>query len=95
MGQLNTLRRQIDPKDRVLSGYFNDALGNIRHLTGAQAGLLDERINREAALSLERLEVELRKRAEEAQQGARTGAPEGAPEIYRDAVAEYFKKLSK
>ena len=71
-------------------------LGNLRHLTGAQAGLLDARIARDAAASLERLEAELSKRIGQQQaMGARTGAPEASPEKYRDAVAEYFKKLSK
>jgi hypothetical protein len=29
------------------------------------------------------------------QAGARTGAPEPAPEKYRDALAQYFRTLSK
>ncbi len=96
IGQLNGLRQQIDPQDRALNGYVDGALWNLRHLTGAQAGLLDARINQEAVISLQRLEMELNKRvAQQQPQGTRTGAPEPAPEKYRDAVAEYFKKLSK
>ena len=96
IGQLNWLRTQIDPKDRALGGYIDGALWNLHHLTGAQAGLLDKRISADAAASLERLEVELSKRVLQAQaQGARTGAPETAPEKYREAVSEYFKKLSQ
>ena len=68
----------------------------MQHLTGAESGLLDARLSREAVISLERLEVELNKRAEQQRaQGTRTGATEASPEKYRDAVAEYFKKLSK
>lgn len=94
--QLEMLRAQIDPHDRALYGYINGALGNMQHLTGAQAGLLDARLSREALVSLERLEVELNKRAlEQRSTGTRTAAPEQSPEQYRDAVAEYFKKLSK
>ena len=96
MNELYGLREQIDPRDRALYGYVDGALWNLRHLTGAEAGLLDSRIAHDAAASLERLEVELNKRiAQQQAQGARTGAPESAPEKYRDAVAEYFKKLSK
>jgi hypothetical protein len=96
IGQLNWLRNQVDPRDRALGGYIDGALWNLHHLTGAQAGLLDTRINHDAVASLERLEMELNKRMAQAQaQGARTGAPEPAPEKYREAVSEYFKKLSQ
>lgn len=96
MRQLQTMRAQTDPRDRELYGYINGALGNMQHLTGAQAGLLDARLSREAVVSLERLEIELNKRALQHQsEGTRTGATEASPEKYRDAVAEYFKKLSK
>ncbi len=94
--QLNSLRAQVDPRDRALEGYIDGAIGTMQHLTGAQDGLLDGRINRAAAISLERLEVELNKRSVQRNpEGARTGAAEASPEKYRDAVAEYFKKLSK
>ena len=96
ISQLRGLRAQVDPHDRALLGYVDGALGTMQHLTGAQAGLLDQRIGRDAFLSLQRLEVELNKRV--AQQGAggtRTGAREESPEKYREAVAGYFKKLSQ
>ena len=94
--QLNTLRNGLNPHDRALEGYVNGAIGTMQHLTGAQDGLLDGRLSRAAAVSLERLEVELNKRViQQRPEGARTGAPEASPEKYRDAVAEYFKKLSK
>jgi hypothetical protein len=96
IGYLNGLRSQVDPRDREFYGYLNGAIWNLRHLTGAQDGLLDERISRDAAVSLQRLELELSKRlAEQQAEGARTGKPEASPEKYRDAVAEYFKKLSQ
>jgi len=96
IAELDDLRGHLDPQDRALHGYIDGALWNLRHLTGAQRGLLDARISQDAAASLERLEMELNKRAAQQQaQGARIGAPENAPEKYRDAVAEYFKKLSK
>ena len=82
-------------RDRELRNYANDAIGYIRHLQG-QAGLLDARISKDAVASLQRLEVELGRRLGQDQTGsARTGAREDAPEQYRDAVAEYFRRLSK
>jgi hypothetical protein len=96
INQLRGLRAQVDPHDRALLGYVDGALGTMQHLTGAQMGLLDTRISRDAFLSLQRLEVELNKRV--AQQGAggtRTSAREESPEKYRGAVAGYFKKLSQ
>ncbi len=96
IGDLYGLRGQIDPHDRALYGYINGALGYLRNLYGADPSLLDSRINHDAVASLERLEVELNKRVAQRQaNGTRTGASESAPEKYRDAVAEYFKKLSK
>jgi hypothetical protein len=96
IAQLNGLRAQLDPRDRALGGYIDGALGNLHHLTGAQAGLLDQRISQDALTSLQRLEAELGKRVGQAQNnGTRTGAPEDSPEKYRDAVAGYFRKLSQ
>jgi hypothetical protein len=94
--QLRGLRAQVDPHDRALLGYIDGALGTMQHLTGAQAGLLDARINQDAFLSLQRLEVELNRRVTQQEAGGtRTGAREESPEKYRDAVAGYFKKLSQ
>ena len=90
------MRGQVDPTDRSLTTGIDGALGNLRHLTGAQAGLLDSRINGDVATSLERLDAELSRRvAALSSSGARTGAAEKSPEQYRDAVAEYFKRLSQ
>ncbi len=90
---LRRLRREFS-NDREFGTYVDNALGYLRHMNG-QAGLLDARINQDAARSLEKLEAELARRAGEQTQAARIGAPEQAPEKYRDAVAEYFKRLSK
>jgi hypothetical protein len=96
ISQLRGLRAQVDPHDRALLGYVDGALGTMQHLTGAQTGLLDARVSRDAFLSLQRLEVELNKRVvQQGTGGTRTGAREESPEKYRDAVAGYFKKLSQ
>jgi hypothetical protein len=94
--QLSGLRARLGPGDHALGGYIDGTLGYLHHLYNADAGLLDGRISRDAVSSLERLELELSRRVAQQQiQGARTGAAESAPEKYRDAVAEYFRKLSK
>lgn len=92
---MNALRGQIDPRDRTLRGYVDDTLGSLRTLY-ADPGILQSTISQDAVTRLERLEIELSRRVGEPQaEGARTGAPEASPEKYRDAVAEYFKKLSQ
>jgi hypothetical protein len=92
---LNSLRGRLDPNDRAFRGYVDNTLGSLRTLN-ADPRLLDSAISQDAVTSLERLEVELGRRlGEQGAGGARTGAPEASPEKYRDAVAEYFKKLSQ
>jgi hypothetical protein len=91
--QLGALRAQFGRDDRQLNGYLNDAMGSLRRMD-AQSGLLDARLTSNAMLSLERLELELTRRMTQ-KAGARTGAPENVPEGYRDAVATYFRTLSK
>jgi hypothetical protein len=92
---LNSLRGRIDPGDRAFRGYLDDTLGALRTLS-ADPRLLDSTISQDAVTRLERLEVELARRLGDAQaEGARTGAAEASPEKYREAVAEYFKKLSQ
>ena len=92
--QLSRLRSQVGGRDdRQLDGYWNDAVGAMRRIR-SQDGLLDARLDNNALVSLERLEVELARRIGQ-QAGARTGAPEDVPQSYRDAVATYFKTLSK
>lgn len=94
--QLTGLRGQLGPGDHALGGLVDGTLGYLHHLNNADPSLLDGRIGRDAVANLERLEAELSRRVAQQQiQGARTGAPESAPEKYRDAVAEYFRKLSQ
>jgi hypothetical protein len=96
IGDLNSLRGRIDPHDRALRGYVDDTIGSLR-LLNADPNVLQSTIGQDAVSRLERLEVELARRAGELQQleGARLRAPEDSPEKYKDAVAEYFKKLSQ
>jgi hypothetical protein len=57
---------------------------------------LDQRISREILPRLEALEVRLRRQIDEQETGqVRSGGGERAAPGYTDAVAEYFRKLSK
>ena len=95
IGQLYAFRRQIDPRDRTLYNYLDGTLGYLRDLN-ANPAVLESAINQDAVSSLERLEVELGRRVGQQQaSGARASTPESSPEQYKQAVAEYFKKLSQ
>ncbi len=96
IGRLSALRGQISGQDRALGSYLGGTLGYLRDLN-ADPNKLQATIGQDAVASLERLEAELSRRLgeQQAQQGARSGATETSPEKYRDAVAEYFKKLSQ
>lgn len=93
LNQLAGLRSQVGRDDRQLNSYLNDAIGSLRRMN-SQSGLLDARLNNNALISLERLELELARRMER-KGGARTDTPEDVPESYRGAVATYFRTLSK
>lgn len=95
MRQLSGLRQQVGARDRQLRDDIDGALWSLNRLYGARSGLLDSRISHEVLPSLERLEVELNRRLGKDGENARTAASESAPEKYRDAVAEYFKRLSR
>src|SRR5260370_299915 len=57
---------------------------------------LQNRLNREILPNLEALELKLRRQVEEQDGGnVRSGATDKVPAGYTDAVAEYFRKLSK
>jgi hypothetical protein len=92
---LYAFRRNIDPRDRALYNYVDGTLGYLRDLN-ANPAVLDSAISQDAVSSLERLEMELSRRVGQPQsEGARITPPESSPEKYRQAVAEYFKKLSQ
>ncbi len=57
---------------------------------------LADRISREILPELERLELQLRRELDDKNAGqVRTGGADQVPTGYADAVAEYFRKLSK
>ena len=59
-------------------------------------GELTQRLNREVLPSIERLELELRRKLEEKNSDqVRSAGAVTVPPGYSDAVADYFRKLSK
>ena len=97
MQNLANLRRQLASRNG--RAYYDSeyAFRFLQDLDGADPAELTERLNREVLPSLERLEMNgiSKTRGESAANGGRLAASEPTPDIYRDAVAEYFKKLSK
>ncbi len=96
ISQLQYLRGQLGPQDRGLRSNIDDSLGRLRDLN-ADPNLLQSAIASDAVASLERLELELQRRMADPQlaHGARLSPAESSSDKYRDAVAEYFKKLSQ
>jgi len=95
--QLNDLREQYrDNPD--LGREIQDLSRELSRLQVGQTASpeLDARIGREILPKLEALEVQLRRQVGEAETGqVRSGASDRVPAGYTDAVAEYFRKLSK
>jgi hypothetical protein len=91
---LNQLRDRYGWQDRQFNYDVNYALGYLQRIYQTRDGELGARLDHEALPNLERLELELSRKATEAG-GARTAGVETAPDNYKDAVAEYFRKLSK
>lgn len=66
------------------------------NLSGASPTELSERLNREILPALERLELQLRRKLDEKGLGqVRSAGSEPVPTGYADAVADYFRRLSK
>ena len=95
MQNLANLRRQLASRNG--RAYYDSeyAFRFLQDLDGADPAELTERLNREVLPSLERLEMDIKREGKAPPDGGRLAASEPTPDIYRDAVAEYFKKLSK
>ncbi|MGA8593220.1 MAG: hypothetical protein WB676_00615, partial [Bryobacteraceae bacterium] len=95
MQNIASLRRQLGPRSG--RAYYDSeyAYRFLNDLQNADPGELAARLNREVLPALQRLEVDLKKQAKMPPDASRLAASEPTPEAYSDAVAEYFKKLSK
>jgi hypothetical protein len=94
---LNDMRQQYKDNPDVAR-----QIGDVeREISRLQVGdissqELQNRLNREVLPNLEALELQLRKQAEQADgDQVRSGTTDKVPPGYVDAVAEYFRKLSK
>ncbi len=70
---LSSMRGKIDPHDRALRNYVDDTIGSLR-LLHADPNVIQSTIGHDAVSRLERLEVELARRAGELQASARRAA---------------------
>ena len=82
-------------------GVWRDVDGLIREMQRldprrfpGDPALLDQLVSK-VLPGLQQLELELRRKAGENGEQVRTGAGETVPPSYADAVAEYFRRLSK
>lgn len=95
--QMNDLRDRVQG-DPDLSRDVQDLSRELSRLNvGSTASAeLEARIAREILPKLEALEVQLRRSSAEMESGqVRSGGADRVPAGYTDAVAEYFRKLSK
>lgn len=95
MQNIASLRRQLGPRSG--RAYYDSeyAYRFLNDLQYADPGELAARLNHEVLPALQRLEADLKKQAKMPPDASRLAASEPTPDAYSDAVAEYFKKLSK
>lgn len=94
---MNDLREQFRDNPDI-TGQITDLSRDLTRMTsGATASPeLDARIGRQILPKLEALEVLLRREGLDSEPGqVRSGGSDRVPAGYTDAVAEYFRKLSK
>jgi hypothetical protein len=94
--QLRRLREQGAVSDETQEE-LDQLLRRMQRLDPARFGgpLLAERIDRELLPQLEQLELKLRRELGEKTAPPRAAAPAKAPPGYAEAVAEYFRRLSR
>ena len=90
--------RQLYKDNPDIQKQIGEVEGELRKLTVGDIATpeLQQRLNREILPGLEALEVKFRREVEEQGGGqVKSGATDKVPAGYSDAVAEYFRKLSK
>lgn len=95
---LQALQRSVESYPELA----REVQGMIRHMQSAdprlsiENPLLAQRIQAQVLAGVEEIELRLRRMSDEQSGGSvRTGAGQTAPPGYSDAVAEYFRKLSR
>ncbi len=92
--QLDGIRQRFGDRNDPNWKDIGSVIRDLERLNMAEPGLLAARLNQELLPALERLEIEVKRQADQDGNAARSAKPENAPDGYRDAVAEYFRKLS-
>lgn len=96
---LNEVRRALSAEDGETAKEVGDLIRQMQSLDPARFPgnpALLEQMRAQLLPNLEQLEIQLRRQIEEKQGGqVRTGTSAPVPAGYADAVAEYFRKLSK
>jgi hypothetical protein len=96
---LNQLRQAIGEGDAETGKEIQDLVRQMQRIDPSRfpgnPGLL-EQLRAQILPNMEQLEIQLRRKLDEKQGGqVRTAAGDQIPSGYADAVAEYFRKLSK
>jgi hypothetical protein len=99
MRELSQMRAEMREDNPDLDRELQDALNELRKYDPSKIGsdpLLAERIRNTVLPAIEQLELQLRRKLESTDAGqVRTSSNERVPQGYADAVAEYFRRLSK
>ena len=99
MRELSQMRSEIRGDNPDLDREMQDALSELRKYDPTKIGndpLLAERIRNTVLPAIEQLELQLRRKLESKDAGqVRTSSNERVPQGYADAVADYFRRLSK
>jgi hypothetical protein len=99
MRDLNQMRMQVAESDTESAREIAEMIRQMQRIDPSKFPgnpQLLERMRAEVLPNLEQLEIQLRRRLEEKQGGqVRSAASDPVPAGYADAVAEYFRKLSK
>ena len=87
---------QGNPDLGPLNGDVQGLLRGLQQLNYLNEGELAGRLSRQVLPELERLELEIRRKLDEnGGDQVRSAGTETIPSGYADAVAEYFRRLSK
>jgi hypothetical protein len=99
MRELSQLRQEVRGENPDLERDFQDALRELQKHDPSKIAndpKLAERINKVVLPMIEQLELRLRRQLDGSSAGqVRSSAADRIPQGYADAVADYFRRLSK
>ncbi len=99
LSDLNSIRRTLRSEIPETASNIDDLIHEMQRLDPSRFPgnpALVERLRTEVLPGLEQVEIQLRRKVEDQQSGVvRSGADETPPAGYAEAVADYFRRLSK